>query len=258
MAEAEERIVGFECDFVEAPPDYFQTKCPICLHILREPYQVTCCGKSLCKGCLEQVKPANKSCPLCKQDDYNDFPNKGLQQPLYGMQICCSNKRDGCEWVGELGQLDNHLNVKETSEGNIEHKGCRFAKIKCSDCSEIIIRDKLQLHKDELCLKRPFSCEYCNNCESTYEDIIYYHWPVCGSYPVKCPNQCNTRPQRKNFETHVARDCPLTVVGCDFSYVGCEVRVPRKDLADHIEHSLVAHFSMLAFSYKKTARRIQS
>ena len=44
--------IGFECEFVEDPPQWLQTECPICLQILPEPYQVTCCGKSFCRQCM--------------------------------------------------------------------------------------------------------------------------------------------------------------------------------------------------------------
>ncbi len=38
--------VGFDCEFLDPPPDILQTECPVCLQIIREPHQVTCCGKS--------------------------------------------------------------------------------------------------------------------------------------------------------------------------------------------------------------------
>ena len=68
------------------------------------------------------------------------------------------------------------------------------------------------------------------------------HWPVCGSYPVQCPNKCsNETMERQILESHVTNDCPLTVVDCDFKGVGCEIRLPRKDLSTHHTESLVAH-----------------
>ena len=121
-------LVGFECEFVEAPVDYLQSECPICLHILREPYQVTCCGKSFCRRCIERVKGSNKPCPCCNKGDFNDFPNLGLQQPLYGFKVYCINKGEGCEWRGELGKLNNHLNLNP-QDRNKELEGCEFAEI---------------------------------------------------------------------------------------------------------------------------------
>ena len=255
MAGIAKRVVGFECEFIEEPPKYLQTECPICLLILREPYQVTCCGKSFCKECIERTKTEKRACPCCNRKTFNDFPNKGLQQPLYAFQVHCSNKEDGCEWKGELGQLDNHLNWNNLKQ---DIEGCAFANIKCSYCFEIVAGNSLQHHKNELCDKRPFSCEHCNDYESTYDDVIHNHWPVCGSHPVKCPNKCGTFCQRQHCAKHVSSDCLLTVLECDFNYAGCQVKLPRKEMPDHIKDSLVPHFSLLALSHKKQQEEIRT
>ena len=122
---------------------------------------MTCCGKSFCRQCIERVKGDHKPCPCCNKGDFNDFPNKGLQQPLYGFKVYCINKVKGCHWKGGLGQLNNHLNLAPQDDKELE--GCEFAEIECNYCSDIIVRNRLLHHKSELC------CEYCNEYESTYE-----------------------------------------------------------------------------------------
>ena len=52
----------------------------------------------------------------------NDFNNYSID----AFQVCCSNKEEGCKWKGELGQLDNYLNLNNLSEEN-ELEGCAFA-----------------------------------------------------------------------------------------------------------------------------------
>ena len=111
---------GFESEFVTEPPSVIQTNCPVCLLVLREPSQVTCCGKSYCRSCIERVKVRKNSCPCCQQRDFIDYPNKGLQQPLYGLQVYCSNKKEGCDWIGELGTLDKHQNLKPSQDEELE------------------------------------------------------------------------------------------------------------------------------------------
>ena len=59
-------MAGFDCKFMEPPPDIFAAECPICLLILREPYQANYCGKNFCKTCLEVVKIAKQPCLYCK------------------------------------------------------------------------------------------------------------------------------------------------------------------------------------------------
>ena len=74
--------------------------------------------------------------------------------------------------------------------------------------------------------------------------MIAKHWPVCGSYPVPCPNKCDEIMARRKINSHVANDCPLTVVDCEFKGVGCKVRLPRKNLPIHLTEGLVAHVSL--------------
>ena len=53
------------------------------------------------------------------------------------------------------------------------------------------------------------------------------------------------------LDDHVENECPLTVVECDFHYAGCEVKLPRRNMPDHLKDGLVAHFSLLAVSHKQ-------
>ena len=244
------REIGFDCEFVEKPPTKFiQSECPVCLQILCEPYQTSCCGNSFCRVCIEKIKTDNKPCPTCKEENFVTFHNKGLQRSLSEFHIYCSHKQEGCEWKGELGQLDNHLNLSPQPDKQLE--GCEYSEIVCIYCSELIKRCNIAFHQTDHCPKRPFSCEYCHSYETHYEDVINSHWPVCGYHPVQCPNECGTFPQRQALENHVTRDCPKTVIDCDFRHVGCDVRLPRKDMPAHLKENLVTHMSLQAAGYSK-------
>ena len=240
---------GFDCEFAEKPPEMIQTECLICLLILREPYQVICCGKSFCHSCIERVKSLSKPCPHCNEKNFTDFPNKGLQQPLYQLQIRCTHQNEGCKWTGELGALDNHLNL-DTQPAN-QLKGCVFVTVKCTHCSESQQRQHIAHHQNKVCPKRPFTCELCKDYKSNFEDVTTNHWSVCGCYPVPCSNKCGAVLQRQNIESHVAKDCPLIAIKCDFHYAGCEVRLPCKDMGEHLRVELVTHMSMMAVSHQQ-------
>ena len=41
------------------------------------------------------------------------IPDKRLQRTLNGMKVYCSHKELGCEWVGDLGKLAQHLNDEQ-------------------------------------------------------------------------------------------------------------------------------------------------
>ena len=141
-------MAGFECVFVEEPPKALQSECPVCLLILREPNQATCCGNSFCKECIDRVKTNNQPCPTCREGDFNLFHNKGLQQSLYDFEVYCSHKSKGCEWRGELRELDKHLNSEPPTDKSLE--GCPFTVIKCplnhTGCEVKLSRREMKEH----------------------------------------------------------------------------------------------------------------
>ncbi|XP_064385186.1 TNF receptor-associated factor 4-like [Halichondria panicea] len=254
--QADKRIIGFDCEFVEPPPErYVQSECPVCLQIIREPHQVTCCGKKFCKACIEHIKAIQKPCPTCNEEEFSNFPDKGLKQSLYDLKVRCSHQKDGCEWMKELRQLDEHLNTDPQPEKQLD--GCQFVEIDCIyNCGNHQQRRYIQKHQIKDCPKRPFGCEHCHDYKSTYDDVTNNHWPVCGSFPVPCPNQCGSTIQRQNINSHVADECPLTTINCDFHHVGCAVKLPRQDMPEHLRENLLTHISLLATSHAKQQDKI--
>ena len=143
---------GYECEFAEPVPPAFQTKCLICLEILRDPYATSCCGKSFCLFCIKSVKDSNKPCPHCQCQKYTVNYNKGLQQALLQLHVFCSNKEVGCQWKGELSQLENHLNLNPKLDEQLA--GCLLAEIKCKYCSKMFKRMEINKHQSDVCTKR--------------------------------------------------------------------------------------------------------
>jgi TNF receptor-associated factor 4 len=147
---------GFECEFAEKVSKGIQAECPICLLVLREPYQATCCGKSFCKECIESVKATSNKCPTCKAEDFFSYPNLGLQQSLYDFRVYCTYKSKGCEWTGELRELDNHLNSDSPADKSLQ--GCPFMLIKCplgcAECLKGMYRKDVKIHINDRLLSR--------------------------------------------------------------------------------------------------------
>ncbi len=235
--------VGFDCEFTEMPPKAVQHECPICLQTLKEPYQATCCGYSFCNFCIDKVKATNKPCPTCNAEDFDIYPNKGLKRSLYEFKVYCSHKKEGCNWVGELGELKNHLNTES-------EVGCKFAWIKCLHCVRFLQRLNIALHQDSYCSQRPFVCEHCNEYNSTFEDVTNNHFLLCSKVVVSCPRQCGVVTERRSLEQHEG-DCPLALVQCELSMFGCQVKMPRKEMPAHVQTSTTQHVSMLVASHAK-------
>ena len=243
MAARTTRTVGYNCIFEKKPPDDTPTECPVCLLVLREPFQVTCCGKVFCKGCIKEVLQNKRVCPTCKKEEPKCFRDKRVKQTLHGYRVTCGERcgRSVCDWVGQLGQLDNHLNLDPPPEKQL--KGCRFAEIKCKFCHKLFLRQQLNTHQQRDCPKRPFKCKYCGH-KDTHERGITDHVPMCPKHPMPCPN-CQQPYERQTLEHHINEKCPLTPVPCDYHVVGCEVKLARQDMQDHIKKEMMTHVSLL-------------
>lgn len=134
---------GYDCSFVDPPSGDLQVECSVCLHVLREPCLVSCCGYRFCRACIEPIQKGDGwstggKCPLCKES-FTSLLDKQLARTLKGKAVYCTHKDTGCDWKGKLGLLDSHLSPS-TKEG------CKFVTIKCRDCNEEIFRFAIKQH----------------------------------------------------------------------------------------------------------------
>ncbi len=114
-------------DFVQQPDsEYF---CPVSSELLVEPHQTSCCGQHISQQAANRLIREQKPCPMCKDDEFNTQVDKYFTRKVRQLKVRCPHKKSGCEWTGELGDLNHHT----TS-----------------------------------CPKRPWKCKYCEF-EETYE-----------------------------------------------------------------------------------------
>ena len=197
----------------------------------------------------------NQVCPTCKQKNFTHSPNISLQQFLYGFTVYCSNRDEGCDWQGELGQLDQHLNLNPDKDK--QEIGCAYTRVKCLHCSELYQRRSIKYHQTSECLSRPFTCEVCKEFESTFYDVTWNHAHSCKCKPVECPNRCGYALKYRDLEEHLSSVCPLSFIKCEFSHAGCSVTVKRKDLPSHLSESMVTHMSLLARENQRQESELQ-
>ena len=134
-------------DFIEKPPEDFF--CPVTLEVLREPFLTVCCGNHLSEEAANQLQRDEKPCPLCKRP-LQAVPDKYFKRKVGELNIRCPKKSAGCEWVGELGCLDQHLGE------------CQYVKVACPNlCDGRVLRRDLEEHKANSCPKRRFTCAHC-------------------------------------------------------------------------------------------------
>ena len=248
--------VGFDCEFIERPKE-LQTDCPICLHVLRDPYQATCCGYIYCRSCIDRVRSESKQCPTCNSNEFNIFPDKRLHKTLYDFKVWCSNKKQGCNWSGELRELSSHMNTEPVHDRRL--LGCDFVTIECHLCHEFVARGKLKPHESKLCLFREYTCEHCEKYTSSYTDVIKNHLPQCPFQLVPCPNKCEAKVERRRLERHLKEECemrPPEKVPCEFSFAGCSEMITPDKIQEHLDESVHQHLSLLATSHLALRERL--
>ena len=245
---------GYDCELVDPPsPKVMQTECSVCLQILKEPCLISCCGHKFCRDCIEQVEKNGKPCPLCNEPGFTFLKDRGLERSLKDLEARCTYKKEGCEWIGKLGDLDEHLNQDPFHENQLN--GCQFVEVECTyKCGEWFQRRYIATHKTQQCKKRAYSCDYCRDYHSTFEDVTEVHHPQCGKYQIACPNDCDVYlVQREDMNTHLLEVCPLTKIECPFRYAGCEMQSLRKDMPEHVKESYI-HVTLLASFTEKLAK----
>lgn len=116
---------GYDCNFIEEPPD--ELVCQICTLVALHPYQSTCCGRVYCKRCMEDYRRRQEevtgerkfTCPNCRRRA-NTFPDKRGSRNIKCLKVKCGNVEAGCEWEGELVNLEKH-----------EAEKCHYTKVQC-------------------------------------------------------------------------------------------------------------------------------
>ena len=224
---------GYENKFVDVPSDALV--CKICIHPCRDPYLSGCCGHNFCKSCLDDARRAATNCPFCRNEEFSTFPNKLSDREIRSLHVMCTNKERGCEWQGELNDINNHL-------GN--NDGCQFADVKCSnECEKMLQRQYLTSHVETECPCRKVDCQYCH-ITGEHQFIEGEHKEQCPKLPLLCPNNCEVGSvPREDIEAH-RKECPLEIVQCEYHNVGCEEQITHNRKREHEQEKREEHLSL--------------
>ena len=131
-----------EYDFLEEPPQEFF--CPVSFDVLLEPYQTQCCGNHFSQDAYRRLQ--GKACPVCKEKNLTAMKDKFHKRKVLSLKVRCPHKAKGCEWEGELGSLERHLNTN-SSAGE-----CSFVYVDCPyACGERVQRRNLEEHESLNC-----------------------------------------------------------------------------------------------------------
>ena len=243
-----------------------EVECIICHELADNAHQTSCCGNTICLECANKWKRTSNSCPQCRKQPLEIVVDPKTQRRITGATAYCPNYQFGCSWVGGFGRVTQHLDDNCEFEG----KECPHTK-----CNNIVPKKFLEYHTSKLCLWRPQACPCCGTRKEwlsdgtpissdrvstfqsilkgffsstlTYHDIITDHHHKCYDWPARCPNSCDPYLTLtwSTVDTHVAKECPETLVDCKFAEVGCQVRRKRKDMLGHMKDALLDHVTAM-------------
>ena len=226
-------VEGYDYQFLDPGPSDDQ-KCPICHLVARNAYQVNCCGKILCEGCLMKYRRQSQKCPMCRThigDKY--FKDTRSDREIKSLKVYCDNKEAGCDWTGEVREIEKHL------------EECGYQKIDCKDCKRTILKLNMKNHLSDECPMRDYKCTLCNK-QDTYQSITVDHPKVCPNVVLECVNTgCSQEVKRCNMPSHL-KVCPKQVIDCPFKGMGCSFASKREDLVRHVEKEVIAHVQQVA------------
>ncbi len=258
-------------DFVDEVPEKF--KCRICTNVLRDPRLTECCGQHFCQKCLQswfQTQTRTfRSCPHCRTVNFVHIHDKSVQRELNQLRIRCSHQGEGCEWVGQLGDLQTHLN---------SNSGCGYQVVECPNrCNSKVESPRLWLHKvthsvqklqrkdlqkhvASQCPLRRYKCAHCG-LEDTHKSITGSHYSKCPMFPLPCPNACGleTAIKRREMPTH-RQQCPMEKLQCPNKCVSANkvlshqsnfTTVYRKDLEKHLKSECILRVCTCKFCGKR-------
>jgi len=125
---AADNVGGYTCEFVDQPPD--DLLCKKCNHVAKNPQQLKCCGEFYCKSCLASWNVLHKASCSVKHKNKNEpldhfFDHKSNER-IQKLKVECTNLDQGCDWTGELKDLDDHR-----SQCPKEEIPCTFSDVGC-------------------------------------------------------------------------------------------------------------------------------
>ena len=145
---------GYDYEFIDPPQNSLE--CSICLLTLRDPHVISCCGNHFCHTCIGRIQGDGKPCPLCNEPNFTTLLHKGVKREVNALMICCRWRQLGCNWEGELGQLEEHLHPGAGSRG----KGCGYVIVACVyKCGNRFERRMIKDHELDDCPRRPMEVQ---------------------------------------------------------------------------------------------------
>jgi hypothetical protein len=210
-------------------------RCPVSGEILNNPV-LDECGHTFCRNCFVRICDYHDElCPISRKPIHKSqlIPNLPIKAMLDDLELKCIHLTQGCGWEGNVREVDDHL------------LRCDYQFVICTNkCGLMIMRIAMMDHCNS-CLMRPVICENCHK-ELPYTDYINRHLPKdCPEVQVICPNNCGRKLARKLVKNHTDKECPNSILNCQFEHYGCRFVCRRKKMSPHNQQCGAYHASIM-------------
>ncbi len=212
-----------EFEFVskEINKDYF---CPVSLEVMMNPHQTDCCGSHICARVAERMTGTKSACPMCKAPCPSAHTRNG--------EKVFTTHRD---------QYFQRIILDQRVLCPHRKNGCEWT----GPLREV------QDHSAS-CGYRPWICQHCRY-STIYKVGTTEHAQKCPLRPIICP--CSSQPVPYNKLEEHKKTCPVELISCEFTDVGCNVKIRRKNMMDHLSSCAWQHQLLMS---RKTLNVLQA
>ncbi|KAI6647250.1 hypothetical protein LOD99_12247 [Oopsacas minuta] len=174
-----------------------------------------------CQGILREAcisSTGEQFCSCCTKGEDQTHPNMHVRDTVLSLKCSCPLFQRSCEWLGTLGECENHLEV------------CSHVHEKCKlGCDMELPRHELKVHVSEKCKLREIPCEHCKKDFKACD--MPNHIEKCPKMPLKCDLKCGTVMCREDMAHHLEKDCGRVIEQCK---LGCGIALQRDELDMHV------------------------
>jgi len=222
-----------------------QFSCVVCHALPIDVLESGCCSSLFCWECAVAI---SGNCPSC----HANFDREACKVNLPLRRIIDNFPRKckffGCNQVLKGLQMSDHIAI------------CPERLLVCpnSDLCGLLTAKDLDSHLTTKCDYRLVSCHLCDTEEILYLNLKEHLEKDCEGVTITCPNRCSVQLKRKEIEQH-RQECRFELIPCEFASCGCNARLTRIAMAEHLENSAVQkqHLYLMKKHFEATIEELK-
>ena len=156
-----------------------------------------------CKGICRKPRKGRQStvCQMCVTGTARPIDER-VQNNVAALSSKCPLSGNGCDWTGELKEIENHMQL------------CNKFKVGCQQkCGIVFERERIEEHQ-RVCVFKMKECEHCKQLIETNKE---------GDHIRQCRNH------------------PDAEIICPYVPIGCDELVFRKNAKEHMTENAINH-----------------